>query len=94
MYLLGGLIGLIGATFLYDAYKNGSNKGKSIIWGIILLVIGLVIFIGLSASNNSSSTSSKWNNLTNEEKQWYTNNYGNGKSEQYRNAINNYKKSH
>ena len=94
MYLLGGLIGVIGATFLYDAYKNGNDKSKSIILGIIFIIIGLVIFIGSSVSNNSSSTSSKWNNLTNNEKQWYINNYGNGKSEQYRNAINNYKKSH
>jgi hypothetical protein len=36
---------------------------------------------------SSSKSSSKWDSLTKEEKEWYERNYGNGKSEAYDKVI-------
>ena len=60
------------------------------------IIISIVLLIMLNSSGNfsSSSSSSKWDSLTDSEKAWYERNYGGGKSQQYRDAIDSYKSSY
>ena len=58
----------------------------------VALIISIVMLIMLNGS--SSSSSSKWDSLTDSEKAWYERNYGGGKSQQYRDAIDSYKSSY
>ena len=62
----------------------------------IAVIISIVLMIMLNSSGNfsSSSSSSKWDSLTDSEKAWYERNYGGGKSQQYRDAIDSYKSSY
>ena len=101
MVVLGYIIGIIGLILFFGAFGEKENLEKNkntdkstvvkmFIVGIILTVIGIRLLVGA----NSSGSSSKWDSLTKEEKQWYTDNYGNGKGEQYQKAIEDYKKSH
>lgn len=69
--------------------KNSNSVVKII--AIVVLLFGLLI--GLTGCGSSSSTS-KWDSLTKEEKQWYKRNYGGGKSQEINKAIKDYKSSH
>ena len=66
-------------------------KGCGIAMGISIV---LLIMLNSSGNFSSSSSSSKWDSLTDSEKAWYERNYGGGKSQQYRDAIDSYKSSY
>lgn len=66
-------------------------KGSSIAMGVSIV---LLIMLNSSGNFSSSSSSSKWDSLTDSEKAWYERNYGGGKSQQYRDAIDSYKSSY
>lgn len=71
--------------------SNTTNKITLLLIGIALIIAAVVILI---SSGSSSSGKNKWQSLTKEEKAWYERNYGNGKSEKYTKAIEDYKKTH
>ena len=105
-----GAIGLMLLCGLYGDYKkqktNLEKQGKKIrakdfftkpvkimsIVGVICTFSAFAIIIANSGSYSGSK--SKWDSLTKEEKQWYEDNYGGGKSQQYTDAINKYKSTH
>lgn len=69
--------------------NNGKKRGgciAAIIFAIFVIIIIPVIFIG-----SCSSGSSRWDSLSDSEKEWYHNAYGNGKSDAIDNAIQNYR---
>lgn len=53
------------------------------------MVIGVA-----SCSIASKGSSSEWDSLSDSEKAWYHENYGNGQYDEYRKAIDDYKESH
>ena len=55
---------------------------------IVCMVILLFFFIG---SLDNSSSADNWNQLTEEEKEWYKDNYGDGKMEEINDAIDDYR---
>ena len=69
------------------------KKGATIMLliGVVLLIMGVVF---AANSGGTGGSKSKYQSLTKEEKAWYQRNYGNGKSEQYTKAIEDYKKTH
>ncbi len=88
-----------------DLKTNNTNTPKNAqkltTWGIVLIVGGIICFMAYLGSfmifdsgSSSSSKGDRWDSLSKEEKQWYERNYGGGKSEQYRKAIDEYKSSH
>lgn len=66
-----------------------NDKKQTIIIAIVIAII--VIAIGF-ATSGSSSKKSKWDSLTKEQKSWYKQTYGGGKSEAIDKAISDYKK--
>lgn len=60
--------------------------------GVAIITSSIICFIiAISIAKPSSTSNNKWDNLSNEEKQWYNENYGNGKSESIDNAIKDYR---
>ena len=100
---MGFIVLFIGVMFLRESYQNRNNNNskqtKNVTIGIVLIIIGIIGFgaylgTSMSSGSSSSSKSDRWDSLSKEEQQWYERNYGGGKSEQYRKAIDDYKKSH
>jgi len=98
---MGFLVLFIGVMFLRESYqkRNDANYKKNITIGIVLITVGIIAFgaylaTSMSSGSSSSSKGDRWDSLSKEEKQWYERNYGGGKSEQYRKAIDDYKSSH
>ncbi len=99
MLVLGVIFMLVavGAWVFYkdkDGSIKMSQKGKKIALIIfIVAVILAVLFIILDFADDwgSSGSSNSWDDLTEEEKDWYRDNYGGGKSQQYDDAISGYK---
>ena len=68
---------------------NGDLKYNIVkIFIIVCMVILLFFFIG---SLDNSSSADNWNQLTEEEKEWYKDNYGDGKMEEINDAIDDYR---
>ncbi len=62
---------------------------------IALIVICIIIGIGVtSCSIMSTGNSSKWDSLSDSEKAWYYENYGDGQYDEYRKAIDDYNANH
>ena len=76
--------------------KSKEDAVKIIKCCSVVMIISIVLLIMLNSSGNfsSSGSSSKWDSLTDSEKAWYERNYGGGKSQQYRDAIDSYKSSY
>lgn len=98
-----GIMFLIGIFLVFDFFlmvkledKLGiGDKMKSItevnrIIKAILLVVSLVMFLGFSSSEPSKNDTNKWDKLTDEEKQWYIDNYGDGQYDEIQDAIEDY----
>lgn len=101
MGFLGYFLGIIGLGLFFGAFgekerleKNKETNKSSVVKMFLIGTILAIAGIGIIVSENSSGSSNKWESLTKEEKKWYQDNYGNGKSEQYTKAIEDYKKSH
>lgn len=73
-----------------------NDKKQTIIIAITITIIAIVIAIIVIAigfaTSGSSSKKSKWDSLTKEQKSWYKQTYGGGKSEAIDKAISDYKK--
>lgn len=99
---MGFLVFIIGVMFLRESYQKRNDADynkKNITIGIVLITVGIIAFgaylgTSMSSGSGSSSKGDRWDSLSKEEKQWYERNYGGGKSEQYRKAIDDYKSSH
>lgn len=81
---------------IYSLVKNPPNETK---WKVVLVVVAIVGCIGFLGSliwswSDTSDTTSSWDKLSDEEKDWYHRNYGNGQYEKYQSAIDDYKKTH
>ena len=73
-----------------------TSEGKTFCGALIFLIVfglvGFFIVASLGSGNTSySGSSSGWDSLTDEEKEWYEDNYGDGQYEAIRDAIDNYK---
>lgn len=81
---------VIDKTKLKQCYTGDTLKGT-----IICIVIGCAFAIGGMACimNSSGGGYTSYHYLDKDQKQWYQDNYGNGKSKEYTKAIDNYKKS-
>lgn len=81
---------VVDKTKLKQCYKGDTLKGT-----IICIVIGCAFAIGGMACimNSSGGGYTSYHYLDKDQKQWYQDNYGNGKSKEYTKAIDNYKKS-
>lgn len=72
--------------------KDISKKTKIIARTVIIIAIILaIVFLVVSIVNNSGGSESEWDKLSEEEKDWYRDNYGNGQYEKYQDAIDDYK---
>lgn len=59
---------------------------------VVILLVLIVAFVLVSCSIiKSENSTSRWDSLSDQEKQWYHDNYGNGKSDAYDKAIEDYK---
>lgn len=92
-----GILILVAGLFIY-VHREVKHKDK-IISGLILgaAVVVSVCLIFLSAiigGSTSSKSKTSWDSLPDEKKQWYEENFGDGKMEAYNKAIDDYKSSH
>ncbi len=72
--------------------KKGKRIAAVVIVAAIILAFLFFAFSFISESGSSAgSSSNKWDELTEEEKDWYRDNYGDGQYDKYQNAINDYK---
>lgn len=79
--------------------ENCINKQKidkkpiiiSITIGIVVIIVFCISFYNEVSTPN---TKSEWEKLSDEEKEWYENNYGDGKLEDINKAIDEYKENH
>ena len=93
------------ATFLYfdsvfridkkrgqtkSKYSQYTDKQKSRAVMILIMLVVLTLMIGKNYMFGSSSNTSRWDSLSDEEKEWYHNNYGDGQYDDIMDAINNY----
>ena len=86
---------------IYDEIKQILNqKGVNVFQAekqerhdnIIVKIFAIVILLFAAlCSLLQSNDSSKWDNLSDTEKEWYSNNYGNGKMDDINSAIKNYR---
>ena len=95
LYILCFAIAVIAITLVIsekDGKKILSPTGMkiSLVVAAIALIFGFV-FMGINNSSDSGKSSNKWDDLTEEEKDWYRDNYGNGQYDKYQDAINDYK---
>lgn len=70
------------------------SKKPIIISSIIGIVVIIVFCISFYNEVSTPNTKSEWDKLSDEEKEWYENNYGDGKLEDINNAIDEYKENH
>ena len=69
----------------------GEVKAFTIILAVIILSFIGSIACFKNVDMGSSSSGSEWNNLSDEEKEWYIRNYGDGKMDDINDAIKDYR---
>ena len=74
--------------------KRNIDKKPIIISSIIGILVIIVLFISFYNEVSTPNTKSEWEKLSDEEKEWYENNYGDGKLEDIDKAIDEYKENH
>ena len=76
------------------AFEKWQPKVTKIKYIILAAVLVFIACGGIVACNLLSGDGEKnsWNDLSKDEKDWLVDNYGNGKYDQYQDAINDYKK--
>ncbi len=78
------------------AMLSKAEKIEILFSGKFLTILILsIFFISLifTLANGSGKKESDWDKLSDDEKQWYHDNYGNGKMDDYKDAIDDYKNS-
>ena len=71
-------------------YSQYTDKQKSKAIMILIILVVLTLTMGKNYMLGSSSSTSRWDSLSDEEKEWYQDNYGNGQYDDIMDAINNY----
>ena len=96
MLFLGVLLGGVAVGIFWMGIKGAfpTKKGKI----IAILICGLLILSSISCIafgiTDTNSSSSSWDSLSKDEKEWYKRNYGDGQYEKYQQAIDDYAKNH
>ena len=83
----------------YIDKKEGQTKSPWSEYSLKGKIISIVIFVSLilitipvaSSYFGAESSSSRWDSLSDDEKNWYKNNYGGGKMDDINNAIKDYR---
>ncbi len=83
------MVAVVCGCVIKENRKEKKPLGSAVMALIIFGFLGVVLFVS-AVSNGSSSSNSRWSSLSKEEKEWYSRNYGNGKSDAIRNAIDSY----
>lgn len=73
----------------FNVKKVNIGNIKQYISVAIAIIIGIILLFALIKPDNPKS---KWSELTDEEREWYENNYGDGKMDDINEAIQDYKK--
>ena len=85
LVLLTGFIGPI----IYKLIANKTHALKRYLIGLLVfIVIVAIIVLAIVLGDNGDR---EWDDLSDEEKEWYHNNYGSGQYDKYKDAINDYK---
>jgi hypothetical protein len=79
---------------IYFLYSHRKERLFSIKLYAIGFAIALLIAIISINSQSCGGSSSKWDSLSDDEKAWYERNYGDGKSDAYDKAIEDYNKKY
>lgn len=77
-----------------DISEQNISKKPIIISSIIGIAVIIVFCICFYNEVSTSNNKSEWDKLSDEEKEWYENNYGDGKLEDINKAIDEYKENH
>ena len=73
----------------FNIKKININNIKQYIYLIIVVTFAIILVYFLVKPNNNNNNSD-WSELTDEEKEWYENNYDDGKIDDIYSAINGY----
>lgn len=84
------IILLVAAAIAISIAKESTSKGR-IISIIVAIVCSIAFIICIVSGWTDDSGSSKWDDLSDKEKEWYEENYGDGQYDKYKDAINDYK---
>ena len=84
------IILLVAAAIAISIAKESTGKGR-IISIIVAIVCSIAFIICIVSAWIGDSGSSKWDDLSDKEKEWYKENYGDGQYDKYKDAINDYK---
>ena len=86
------------ALFKYCGLPKEKRSFKAFLWAFFksyvkfeCIILAIALFIGGCVLCGDGGSSSSWDKLTDKEKQWYHDNYGDGQYEKYEDAIDNYK---
>jgi len=77
-------------TKAFESWESKATKIKRLILAVVLFFIACGGIVACNLLDGGGSKSS-WDILSDDEKDWYRDNYGNGQYEQYQDAINDYK---
>ena len=97
LIIIGVLYILFISFLLIFTYKRKRKEFRStLIASIVFTAVGIIILLIFSFSlmgidGCSTQSNNEYDNLTDEEKQWYQDNYGNGQYDKYKDAIDEYK---
>ena len=84
------IIAYVAFSYSYACREDTSNVGK--IKGLVIgIIFAILAFICLVVRISDSSSTSKWDNLSDDEKAWYERNYGNGQYDKYQEAVKDYR---
>ena len=84
------IIAYVAFSYSYACREDTSNVGK--IKGVVIgIIFAILAFICLVVRISDSSSTSKWDNLSDDEQAWYERNYGNGQYDKYQEAIKDYR---
>ena len=81
-----GIVFLVKSKNAPEADNSTPKDKKGMIFGLIIAIIAACALLGLLFPKEPS----KWDKLSDEEKQWYHDNYGDGKMDDINDAIKNY----
>lgn len=76
------------------SYKRKKISKKPIIISVIIGIASIIAFCICFYDLSNSYNTSEWDKLSDEEREWYNDNYGDGKLEDIDKAIEEYKENH
>lgn len=73
-------------TYIIKQKEKERFNSTLIKWTVIIIIAGLCMVI----ANSNSDRDNRWKQLSDEEKEWYERNYGDGQYEEINEAIDDY----